>query len=261
MNEIPREPIDADRLTVASNRLHALIFEGIARAYEAGGAVDPGTARMIAHTLGRALGRSSALAEYGRTGEGSYDALRDEYLMLFNEPTTPALVKEWINWFGTYLVSEQANGSGRRFMNEHLAPMLERVLVHTTLTVEGRPVEAHVPASLDSLQLQELSEQLTSTGLLANPALQAFLSLPDVNAADPTLLKSFEELFVGVFVDVTDAVRNLVELDEWEDELRAFGRERGIEAALSINLRVIEEQTREIYEFVEFEGRVHVFHK
>ncbi len=41
-------------------------------------------------------------------------------------------------------------GSGRTYQNEHLPPKLDRLLVRTTLTTSGRPVTAHVPASLDA---------------------------------------------------------------------------------------------------------------
>src|SRR5690554_4464710 len=65
-----RESPDWRRLEVAAHRFGDRIAEGLSRAAEHDTDVDDGTARMIAHVLGRAFGRESALADYGRTGTG-----------------------------------------------------------------------------------------------------------------------------------------------------------------------------------------------
>ena len=68
---------DWRRLEVASHRFEHRIANGIAAALAEHREVDHDTARYIAHALGRAFGRESALAEFGRTGESTYlDPLR-----------------------------------------------------------------------------------------------------------------------------------------------------------------------------------------
>lgn len=78
MNEHePRPAADTEspdwrRLEVALGRFGTLISDGINTALANQTEVDDATARCIAHVLGRAYGRDSALADYGRTGEGQY---------------------------------------------------------------------------------------------------------------------------------------------------------------------------------------------
>ncbi len=118
------EEVDWRRLHVASARFSEYITEGIARAMANKTEIDDGTARCIAHVLGRAHGRQSALAAFGRTGEGDYPSLRDEYLTLYNAPTIAAHTKELIDWLGTYLVQRDGRGNrhGERGENYNTAP-------------------------------------------------------------------------------------------------------------------------------------------
>ena len=256
------EPYAPARMERTAHRFQSRIIEGITAAQTERREIDLMTARMIAHALGRALGRASTLAEFGRTGEGTYEALREEYLGLYNEEATPPMIKEWIDWFGTYLVQKHKDGSGRRFMNESTIPDLDRLLVATRVVVGDTPSTVYIPASMTSLEVKNLAERLNTLPIAASPAFRVFLSLPDVDASSANLEESFHDAYVGEFVSVENALYGLVELGEWETDLHNFATNRGIfPHALSIDHDVIEAQTRELYDLVEREGVVYAFNK
>lgn len=225
--------------------------------------IDFSTARVIAHVLSFTLGRSSYLADFARTGEGNYTELRDDYLSLYADPETPPEVRRWIDWLGTFLVQREGNGTARRFMNEHLDPQLERVLVRTPLPTEDGGVQwAQVPATLTTKQITALGARFETLEEWQNDAFRAFLTLPDVNAADPNLLESFRETHAGSWNHIEDAVHDLTEVSTWEEELEQFTDERGLpRAAVRLEYDIITDIVREIYDVVERGWRVHVFEK
>lgn len=257
------EPYTPTTMERTARRFQSRIIEGITTAQTERREIDLMTARMIAHALGRALGRASALAEFGRTGEGTYEALREEYLGLYTEETTPPMIKEWIDWLGTYLVQQQQqDGSGRRFMNESDVPDLDRLLVATRLTMGDSTLTVYIPASRTSLEVKSLAEHLSALPVAASPAFRIFLSLPDVDASSANIEESFHDAYVGEFVSVEDALYGLVELEEWETDLHNFAADRGIlPEAVSIDHDVIEAQTREIYDLIERERVIYAFNK
>lgn len=247
-----------------ASRFQHFIIDGIAGAGERHEEIDVLTARSIAHVLGRAFGRASALADFGRTGEGSYETLRDEYLALYTDETTPAEIKEWINWFGTFLVQRDGTGSGRRFMNEHFPPKLQQLLVRTEVRVRGKKFTVHLPATLDRREIDGTGEELANLDLDLDrdEALQAFLSLPDVNANTPMLLEAFHEAFAGTYADHEAALRALSPLAEWENDLADWRIDHGITTeALEWNIAPLLSQLREVYDLVELNGWVHAFDK
>lgn len=257
-----REVPDLRRLEVAARRFTELITGAITAAGTGQTEIDDGTARCIAHVLGRAFGRDSQLAAFGRTGEGTYLGMRDEYLALYADERVDATTKEWIDWFGTYLVYRENTGSGRRFMNEYRPPKLDRLLVATEILIHGQPFTIHLPASLDNEQIDGIREELATLQLDQDEALQAFLSLPDVDANTPMLMESFHENFVNTFENLEDAVRGLCELDEWENEVNEFAAERGLFIdQYAVDYEALRDRLSEIYDLVEWEGRVHVFAK
>lgn len=253
---------DLRRLEVTRRRFRHYIDEGIARALGTGGEVDDGTARCIAHVLGRALGRESLLADYGRTGEGQYLDLREEYLDLYNDERIDAETKQLIDWFGTYLIREERLGSGRQFMNEHLPPKLEQVLVRTGITVGGQYFTVHVPGSYGDEAIQDLRTTLSELQLPEDEALQAFLALPDVNAMTGDIMESFHEAFAGSFHTEEDALRALSPLVEWEGSLADWQIDNAVDPeSLEWNYAPLLERLAEIYDLVEWKGAIHAFIK
>lgn len=252
---------DWRRLEVARARFIDRVAEGIAHAMLQRTEIDDATARCIAHVLGRAYGRDSNLAEFGRNGEGNYLSLRDEYLNLYTDEHADAVTKEWIDWLGTYLVQRENTGSGRRFMNEHLVPKLDLLLVRTSIRVGNERFEVNVPADWDSGDEDGLIETLTDLRLPEDEALQAFLSLPDVSVGG-NIMKSFHESYVQTYIFIEDAVRDLAELDSLELALYEATESRSLpDSAVQIDYILIQEHLRDAYDFVEWKGHVYVFNK
>lgn len=257
-----REIPDFRRLEVTSRRFAQYIVDGIAAARAERGEISHETARCIAHVLGRAYGRGSALAGFGRNGEGQYLTLRDEYLDLYGDPETPPDVKEWIDWFGTYLVQRENTGSGRRFMNENMPPKLEQLLVRTSIRIGEERFLVHVPANWHSGDEDGLVELLTDLRLPEDEALQAFLTLPDVSVGTDDIMESFHESYVNSYSFIEDAVRELAEVDSLELAIYEATESRSLpDTAVAIDYALIEEHVREGYDLVEWKGRIHVFNK
>lgn len=257
----PNEP-DWRRLEVARNRFLDRVADGIAQAMANGTEISDVTARCIAHVLGRACGRESSLAGFGRNGEGHYLSLRDEYLNLHGNDRADAVTKEWIDWFGTYLVQRENTGSGRRFMNENMPPKLEQLLVRTSVHIGEEHFLVHVPANWHSGDEDGLVELLTDLRLPEDPALQAYLSLPDVSVGTDDIMESFHESYVNSYSFIEDAVRELAEVDSLELALYEATESRSLpDSAVAIDYALIEEHVREGYDLVEWKGRIHVFNK
>lgn len=257
-----RETPDWRRLESATTRFAQFVVDGIAEAQTEGREIDQSTARCIAHVLGRAYGRESALADFGRTGEGSYVSLRDEYLDLYSDERADPFTKEMIDWLGTYLVQQEGTGSGRRFMNEHLPPKLDQLLVRTSVPVAGQRFIVHVPASWHSGHEDDLIELLTTLQLPDDEALQAFLSLPDVNVGTDNIMESFHEAFAGTYANEEAALRALSPLEDWENSLADRCIDNGVEPeALDWNYEPLMARLRDIYDVVEGREVLHVFVK
>lgn len=253
---------DWRRLEVALGRFGQLIFDGITAAQSQHREVAPDTARCIAHVLGRAYGRESHLADFGRTGEGNYEELREEYLDLYANPETDRVTKELIDWLGTYLVQRDNTGSGRTYMNEHLPPKLDRLLVRTEIQVSGKTFTVHLPASLDRMQIEGIREELTNLSLDEDEALQAFVSLPGVDANTPMLMEAFHENYLGMYSSLEDVAVWLCEIDEREKEVHEFANERSLFIdGMNPDYEALFDQLREGYDLVEWKGHVHVFYK
>jgi len=252
----------AERMADTASKYQAWIGEGITAAQDTGAEIDILTARLIAHALGRAFGRTSALAGFARTGEGDYEALRDEYLALYNDETAPAMVREWINWFGTHLVHRDRIGSGRQFTNENLPPTLDRILVETTLHFGDEAITVHVPASCDRGAIAALTARLGELGVGDDEAMQAFLTLPDVNSAAENLTDSFTSNYIDTYESLEDAAHNLMEIDEWERDITDYARERGFHIdGISPDYETLIERVRDAYDLVEWKTKVYGFYK
>ncbi|MEC5152429.1 hypothetical protein [Cryobacterium sp. GrIS_2_6] len=262
MNEQERFTPSPERMKRTAHRFESRIVEGITAAQTEQREIDHLTARMIAHALGRALGRGSALAEFGRSGEGTYEALREEYLPLYSDPTTPAEIREWIDWFGTHLVEQTNRGSDRRFMTSGPTPDLAHLLVPTTIELSGRRQIVQVPATKSEAEITALAAALELLPTADTNAFRAFLRLADVDASATNLVESFHDSYISSFGSIDEALYGLTELDEWETDLHNFAADRGIlPDAVSLNLDLIEAQTRDIYDIVEMNGVLYVFNK
>lgn len=253
---------DWRRFEVASRRFGELIAAGIATALGQRGDIDPGTARCVAHVLGRSLGRDSALADFARTGEGGYETLREEYLALHNDPGVAESTQELIDWLGAHLIRKQhPDARSATYLDVH-PPRLDNILVPTGVEVGDWYVTVHVPGIYGSKDIAELAETLVELSADNDPALRAFLSLPDVNAMSSDIMGDFHQQYVGAYRSIEDALQEIAEVEQRERDVLEYAEERQmIIEQLTPDFQALHEQVADGFDLVEEEGRVYVFCK
>jgi|GEM_PF-923245 len=257
----PTQP-DLRRLEVASRRLSERIANGIVRATEHKDAIDQETARCIANTLGRAFGPHSALAHYARTAEASYEAMREEYMQLYDCAQSPAWLLEQINWLATHIIKAEHPSAETISSNEPYPLTLEEVLVPTAVTVNGLTMTVHVPGCYNSAAIKDLEKELTRLHLDEDVALQAYLSLPNVNAFNNDTSEEFQNTFGGVFDDEEEALRSVCDLGERERDIETYASEKGLYYDYLIpDWQFLREEANSMVDLVEREGHVYVFYK
>lgn len=256
------EQIDWRRLEVASRRFGDRIADGIARATEHKDNIDRETARCIAHTLGRAFGRESALATYGRTGDASYEAMRDEYLQLYEDPESPAWLIEQIDWLGTHLIRAQHPLSKTINFNEPYPLTLDQLLVPTTMTIENLTMTVHIPGKYGRTAIEEFAKEFALLQIEKDTGLQAYLSLPNVNAFSGDIMAGFLNSYIAVFRDEEDALRAVLDLDEREHDIQEYASARHLfYDYLTPDWEALKEEASELVDLVEREDRTYVFYK
>lgn len=138
----------------------------------------------------------------------------------------------------------------------------EQILVADAVVVHGADFCVHVPGSTGQATLSDLGETLGDLNLDRDEALQAFLSLPDVNALSENLLESFEATFAGSFHSLDDALRALSPLEDWENDLADWQVNNGVdEDALEWNYQPLYRRLRDVYDLVEWKVALHAFNK
>lgn len=257
-----RETPDWRRFEVAARRFGELIATGITEAMEQQRDVDEGTARCIAHVLGRSLGRHSALADFARTGEGEYESLREEYLSLHNHEGVTASTQELIDWLGTHLIRQQHPDAKTIHYEAVYPPRLDNILVPTGVEVGDWYFTVHVPGIYGSTGITELSATLAELSADQDAALRAFLGLSDVNAMSGDIMQDFHDNFVGVYRDKEEALHEITEVDERERDLIEYAAERHLFIEqVSPDYEALAEEVADGYDIVEAEGRAYVFYK
>ena len=254
--------IDWRRLDVEISRFSQYLVDGLSKALQGRSEIDDGTARVIAHVLGRGFGRHSHLAKFGQTGEGNYLELREEYLDIYAAEQVTESIKELIDWFGTYLIHRDGHRNLRRFQNEHLPPKLDRVLVPTGVEIGDWYLTVYVPANHNQASIDELTQTLSELRLDQDPALQAFLELPDVNALSGDIMQDFHDNHIGTYLSVEEAIHELAEVDERQRDVREYAEERHLFIEdLRPDYEALRDQAEEGYDIVERGDRVYVFYK
>lgn len=253
---------DWRRFEVAARRFGEFIASGVATAMEQKTDIDQGTARCIAHVLGRSLGRESALAGFGRTGGGEYEILREEYLALHHDPGVAESTQELIDWLGTHLIHQKHPDAKSAIYVETCPPRLDNILVPTGVEVGDWYLTVQVPGIYGRKDIAELTETLTELSADKDAALRAFLGLPDVNAMSGDIMEDFHQQYVGVFMSVEDALHELAEIDERERDLVDYAADRQlIIEQVTPDYEALREQVADGFDFALEEGCVYVFHK
>ncbi|QZY52873.1 hypothetical protein [Leucobacter tenebrionis] len=253
---------DWRRYEVAARRFGELIASGIAEAMEQKRDVDQGTARCIAHVLGRGLGRESALANFARTGEGNYEALREEYLSLHNHEEVNASTQELIDWLGVHLIRQKHPDAKSVLYVEAYPPRLDNILVPTGVEVGDWYLRVNVPGIYGAKDIQELTETLGELAVDRDVALRAYLSLPDTNAMSGDIMEDFHDCYLGVFTTFEEAIHELTEVDERERDVFTYAEDRQLVIEqMNPDYEALREEVADAFDLVEEEGRVYVFHK
>lgn len=256
-----RERPDWRRLEVTARRFRDRIAEGLAQAAEQHTSIERGTARCIAHVLSRALGRESTLAAFARTGEGDYEELREEYLTLYHYANT-AWVTDLIDHFGVHLIRAAfPHAKTISALNADEAK-LGRLLVPTAMEIGDMRVVVHIPGTYGATSITELSETLTELQIDKDPALRAFLSLPDVNAMSGDIMQDFDDNYIGPYRSIDDAIHKLSGVDDRIDEVNEYAEERCIVIdQLRPDYGALSEQVSSGFDVVEEAGIAYAFYK
>ena len=250
------------RLEVASRYLRDRVTDGISQASEAQTDISSDTARCIAYPLGRSLGPNSTLGDYSQTAAGNYEALRDEYLQFYNNPEAPDWVVEQINWLGSHLIRSTFPQAKTSSYGEQYPPTLRRMLVPTQMQLGVQALTAHVPGSFDSTGISKIESNLIRLGADENPRLQAFLALPDTDAASQCLVDCYEESFAGEFEDIKDLIHATIDLDEHEREVTQFAADRFLYFDyINPDYEALGTEVRRLVDVVERGGRFYAFYK
>lgn len=188
------------------------------------------TAQAIAGELARFGGfnQDSALAQYAETGRGSNHVLREEYLLIHHDPSTPELVRELVAWLGSRLVAEENPVARPPSRPRGATPVLSTILWYTA-TGEGEDaLNVHVPADMPTPIIDCVGDRLTPLVDALGEPFVAFLQLPDVDATAHNLQQTFDEFYIGSFDDREAPLRGLTEFSEWEREINRLCHEQGI---------------------------------
>lgn len=250
------------RFEVAARRFGELIASGIAEAMAEKRDVDRGTARCIAHVLGRSLGRHSELANFARTGEGDYETLREEYLRLHNDESVSASTQELIDWLGTHLIRQQQPDAKPVTYVETYPPRLDNILVRTGIEVGDWHLHVNIPGIYGTKDIHELTETLGELSVGRDAALRAYLSLPDTNSMSGDIMEDFHDHYLGVFATVEEAIHELAEVDERERDVFTYAEDRQLVIEqMNPDYDALRDEVSAVFDLVEEEGRVYVFHK
>lgn len=253
---------DWRRFDVTARRFGELIASGITEAMADRRDVDRGTARCIAHVLGRSLGRHSALANFARTGEGDYETLREEYLRLHNDENVTSTTQELIDWLGAHLIRQQHPGAKSVTFVEAYPPRLDNILVPTGVEVGDWYLRINVPGIYRTKDIQELTETLGQLSVDQDPALRAFLSLPDVNAMSGDVMEDFHAHYLGVFTTTQEAIHELAEVEERERDVFTYAEDRQLVIEqMNPDYEALRDEVTDAFDLVEEEGRIYAFHQ
>jgi hypothetical protein len=241
--------------------LEDIIGDGIADAEHSRTDIDLSTARAIARVLANAIGDAPALDHFAATGDGDRLIIEEEFLNLHENPTTPDIVRIWIDWLASFLFWSHHPEHPRPIAYPAHANELSRLLVRDRVDIGGVEVEMYRPASQSredqALMAERTAELLAARGDLA----RAFLSLPDVDASLPNIAGLLDDLYIGVFDDIDEVLANITEYPDWEVELEKWAEQRGLIGMVALDRDEIEKMTRETWDIVELEGRCYVFNR
>jgi hypothetical protein len=241
--------------------LEDIIGDGITDAEHHNADIDLSTARTIARAIANALGDAPALDKFAATGEGDRLRLEQEYLELNDNPTTPAIVRHWIDWLASFLFWRAHPEHPRPLAYPAQAGELPAVLVRDQIAIAGGAIELYRPASQTDDDRATMICAIEDLIAAKGHAAQAFLSLADIDASSLDLEAKFNDVYIGDYDDIDDVIAGLTDFHDWEVELEVWAERRGLGGMVALDRDEIEKMTRETWDIVELEGRCYVFNQ
>ncbi len=257
-----REVPNWRRFDVASEINADKIISGIEEASARRNPISQDIALRIAGVLGRAIGPDSQLSTYARTNTGDYEGIREEYLSLYHHPEAPTRATDLINWLGYYAIRQRFRFAETIQYPEPYPPKLEDLLVPTEVEIRDQPGTVHVPGIYGNKDIEDLKRTLRTLRYDQDAALQAFLSLPNVNAMSGDIMGDFHDSYIGSWHNHEDAISEICDLDDKEREVLEFASDRGFYFdSLTPDYDFLEDEAREAYDIVRIDDETYVFAK
>lgn len=205
-----------------------LIHDGFLEVEAHGGEMPDWSARAIARLLADGSNDpASALHQFAVTGRGDPDAISAETIPLYIRPDTPAEVRQWIDYLGTYLLHQQ----------DQMAP-----------TGLAEPTRLRTPQEIEGIRLH-------------GNAFIAYLSLPDIDPDRKDLLQTFAEVYVGTYTSINHLIDELTEITDWQAALDKVSDQWGIEDLVTLNRAKIERLVRDRWDIVQINNQLFAFEK
>lgn len=257
-----REVPNWRRFDVASNINADKIIAGLDQALASRKQIRQDTASRIAGVLGRAISPDSHLCAYARTNTGNYEQMRDEYLSLYQDPEAPPRARDLINWLGCYAVRQKFRYAETIQDPEPYPPMLKDLLVPTEVQINDLLGTVHVPGVYGSKDIKDLEQILRELRYNEDPGLQAFLSIPNVNAMSGDIMSDFDNCYMGSWHNHQQALEELCDLDDQERAVQEFANERGLYYdSLTPDYDFFEDRASQAFNLVRIDDETYVFSK
>jgi hypothetical protein len=90
-------------------------------------------------------------------------------------------------------------------------------------------------------------------------ALDAFLTLPDIDPSSDAVFDQFAQTYCGTYADVDAVLDGITDIVEWERHIGRLADTLGIREFVSVDRQAIESFVRDSWDIIPRYGRLHVF--
>lgn len=172
------------------------------------------------------------------------------------------MTKELIDHLGTKIIRTKFPGvKGAQYVGPSHTK-LEHLFVPTSVNVGEGVYTAHVPGNYGTDTVRELADTLTELRLDEDPALQAYLALPDVNAISGNIMEDFHSNYIGPYRSIEDAIYALSGVTDRIGEVHEYAEERRLTIdGISPDYDTLGEDVASGFDIVDRESRAYAFYK
>jgi hypothetical protein len=236
----PEQPATAPDAPVASSSLEQMSADltGVLAGFDARGESIPDyEAQGVATLLAALLGPHSEMARFALSGGADPDSLQAECDHLRSDEWRTghawqaATIATWITHFDRYLATPLT-----RLDQPTSHPIAERGLAHAGPQVQ-QGIRGHGDAFL------------------------AYLQLPDVDPERDDLVENFHGTYFGSFPSMDAVIDRMASTQGHLAALENVAENWGMEEFGSLDRPGLEALAREVWDFVEIDGQLHVFSK